>query len=399
MQPKFTQRNLWSLCAKGVTMVIFFVAFSQVSFAQERPSPKKVMTRTAEERAAEERKVLTADNDAGIIISKQTQQQRENPQAICTTWTGVVDAADAATSLRAFRDGVPKTCAAPGTCAAGIAGAFQYEQLTWVNPVNAVQCVTVNFTCTSGGFGFVTAHNGSVNIANLCTNWIGDPGSSATVGQTITFSINAPALATIIFHMTNLGTSSGYQITVDAPLCTPPAPCSGTPNPGNTIASVTNACPAVPVNLSLQNATPGSGVTYAWERSTTAAAGPYVAFGTNSPNQSVTQTQQTWYRARVTCTVSGNSGTSTPVQVNQNPFSSCYCNSVAASVDDEEIFNVTFGSLNNTSNCTTLAPGPGSIVRRYGNYTTLPASNVVTGNVPISVTIGTCGGNFGNATG
>ncbi|MBK7031507.1 MAG: hypothetical protein IPH45_20965 [Bacteroidales bacterium] len=38
--------------------------------------------------------------------------------------------------------------------------------------------------------------------------------------------------------------------------------CSGTPDPGNTLASPNPVCPSVNFTLSLQNNTPGTGVTY-----------------------------------------------------------------------------------------------------------------------------------------
>jgi hypothetical protein len=73
-----------------------------------------------------------------------------------------------------------------------------------------------------------------------------------------------------------------------------------------------------------------------------------------------------------------------------------YCISAATSAGDEEIFNVNISTLNNASNCTTLAPGPGSIAQRYSNYTTLPATNLVAGiTYPLNVTINTCGGFYG----
>jgi len=408
MQPKFTLRNLWYYCAKTVSLVIVFALLNQVSFAQEKPviPPHKVI-KTPEQRLAEEQKLMAADNDAGLPNRKIEIKDPNAPQAICTTWTGSVGPANTPTSLRAFRDGVPSTpCGTPGTCTPGLGGALHYVQHSWTNPVNAVQCVTVNFTNPSGAqFSFVTAHNGSVVLTDLCQNWLGDPGSSALSGATITFQINAPALANIIFHVTNIvaGQTANYSISVDAPLCTPPAPCAGTPNPGNTIASVSAACPTTPVNLSLQNGTPGSGVTYQWQTAPS-ASGPWTNAGPNAPTWAATQTVATCYRCIVTCTNSGNSGTSTPVCVAQNPFLACYCASAAASNADEDIFNVTYGSLNQTSNCATVAPGPGSINRRYSNYRNIgppPVANgaVVTGTLPISVEVGTCGGNFGSAVG
>lgn len=57
-----------------------------------------------------------------------------------------------------------------------------------------------------------------------------------------------------------------------------------------------------------------------------------------------------------------------------------------------DIFNVTFGTLNNSSDCSTLAPGPGSIQNGYSNYTTtVAAPTIITGvSTPFSVQIGNC---------
>ncbi len=75
-----------------------------------------------------------------------------------------------------------------------------------------------------------------------------------------------------------------------------------------------------------------------------------------------------------------------------------YLASNATSTADEELLNVTFGTLNNTSACGFLAPGAGSIAYMYSNYTgSVAAPTVVAGaGVPFSVQVGTCGGNFGN---
>ena len=73
-----------------------------------------------------------------------------------------------------------------------------------------------------------------------------------------------------------------------------------------------------------------------------------------------------------------------------------YCSSGATSAADEEIFNVTISTLNNTSNCGTTG-GPGSSLNLYSNYTNvtpaLPVPVLVLGqNYPLSVTVGQCGG-------
>ena len=73
-----------------------------------------------------------------------------------------------------------------------------------------------------------------------------------------------------------------------------------------------------------------------------------------------------------------------------------YCASAATSTGDEEIWGVSFGYLNNSSTCTTLAPGTGSVVQMYANYTGLAPTTVHLGDdVTLAVTIGTCGGFYG----
>jgi GEVED domain/Ig-like domain CHU_C associated len=193
------------------------------------------------------------------------------------------------------------------------------------------------------------------------------------------------------------------DVAVDLPFtitytAAPTTPCTGTPAPGNTVSTTSAACPGTPFTLSLQNAIPGTGVTYQWQQSTTGVGGPYSNIaGANGPTYSVASiTATTFYQAIATC--SGNNGTSTPVGVNSI---TCYCASGATNTADEEIFNVSFGTLNNTSTCATLAPGVGSILNRYSNYTGYagaPVATVLRGLIsPLSVQIGTCGGNFTNS--
>jgi hypothetical protein len=74
-----------------------------------------------------------------------------------------------------------------------------------------------------------------------------------------------------------------------------------------------------------------------------------------------------------------------------------YCASAATLTGDEDIFGVQFGSLNNTSGCTTVAPGPGSANQFYANYTTSVAAPDISAGIAttINITKGTCGGFYG----
>jgi hypothetical protein len=73
-----------------------------------------------------------------------------------------------------------------------------------------------------------------------------------------------------------------------------------------------------------------------------------------------------------------------------------YCSTSPFSTGDDEIFNVTIGTLNNTSNCSQTG-GPGSSLNQYSNYTNatpaVPVPTLLTGNTySMSVTVGQCSG-------
>ena len=91
-------------------------------------------------------------------------------------------------------------------------------------------------------------------------------------------------------------------------------PCSGTPTPGNTVATVASACTGQSFTLSLQNSI-GNLANYSWEFDN---GGGWTAFGTNAPTQVVTQSVPTSYRCNVDCPAGGGSpttATSTPISV------------------------------------------------------------------------------------
>lgn len=175
------------------------------------------------------------------------------------------------------------------------------------------------------------------------------------------------------------------------------ASCSGTPTAGTAITSSASICPSVNYTLSLSGATLAAGLTYQWQ-SAPSATGPWTSIPTGTtPSFITSQTVDTWYQCIVTC--SGLSATSSVVGVTTNSFLACYCTSTATSNFDEEILNVTLNTLNNSSTCSTTAPGPGSVASLYSNYTTLTPTILSPGVVyPLSVEIGTCNGSYTNCT-
>jgi hypothetical protein len=185
--------------------------------------------------------------------------------------------------------------------------------------------------------------------------------------------------------------------------------CSGVPAPGATITSNAGPlCPSVNFDLSLSNPDCQSGVSYQWQYSTNGGgswsnltgatqstlSGNFATFGI--PN-SFANVQ---FRANVTCSNGSSTAPSTAVTVQQNPLFNCYCTSQATSTADEDVTNVIIGSWNNSSTCSTVAPGTGSIQNRYANYTTggIAVPTIFSGiSNPFSVVISTCGGNYPNA--
>ncbi|MEZ5108373.1 MAG: GEVED domain-containing protein [Bacteroidia bacterium] len=157
--------------------------------------------------------------------------------------------------------------------------------------------------------------------------------------------------------------------------------CAGTPNPGNTLSTDLNVCSTDNITLSLQNNPIETGYSYQWQVSTVSATGPWTNVGTNANTYSTSQTVTTWYQCVVTCANGGASAASTPVQVNQNGPTACYCTPSYTSYDNDYISNVTLNTINNT---TGYAPNPS-----YTDYSSTIQTTLIQGNsYTISVTNG-----------
>jgi hypothetical protein len=102
----------------------------------------------------------------------------------------------------------------------------------------------------------------------------------------------------------------------------------------------------------------GQTVNIAYTGSTLAATTVFVRCAPTAPNAT--------YSGNITHAGGGASG-NVAVTGNSSIFSA-YCPSGASNTADEEIFSVTVNGVNNALNCTTVAPGPGSILNRYSNF-------------------------------
>ncbi|MFT3911039.1 MAG: GEVED domain-containing protein [Ferruginibacter sp.] len=157
--------------------------------------------------------------------------------------------------------------------------------------------------------------------------------------------------------------------------------CTGTPAPGNTIASSTLVCAGYPFTLSPEFPTCGSGVTYQWQSSLDGTNFTDIAGATNS-TYSTTQTVTTYYQVIVSC--SGTPGPVDSVEVDIAPANQCYCIPGSSDCTDGDIItNVKLNQLNNTSDCE-----PDGFIN-YGTDASVPIPDIYLGLPnPIAVTAG-----------
>ena len=260
-----------------------------------------------------------------------------------------------------------------------------YGEYTTINGVEAA----TTYICTIDGPGYITITEGSptgpiINFGMSPLTW-----SSTTAGTYYAHWAQDANCGTLVACQTT---------TID--YVGPASACTNPVIAGAAQSSPALACSGQNINLTLNGATLGSGMTYQWESSAT-SGGPWTAIaGATNASFSTTQTAATYYRCEVICSA-GTPAYATEVFVDMNSFMNCYCTSVASSAPwDEEIFNVTVngGSTDplyaNTNGCATPAPGPGSVQGGYSSFTTLaPITTVTTGQtVAFSIEQDECDG-------
>lgn len=170
----------------------------------------------------------------------------------------------------------------------------------------------------------------------------------------------------------------------------PLTPCSGTPNPGNTLASTPEACPFQPFTLQISNdLSMYGGISYQWQRSTDGGS-TWSNFGPSAPSVTAIQSTSTLYRCQVTCSASGLTGSSSELNVPVGTPCVCqnYNASLASHPDNTYIYQVKIGGVINNSSCGTLAPGPGSVPDQYSNYTGYLGPFEVENGKPFNFTVG-----------
>ncbi len=173
------------------------------------------------------------------------------------------------------------------------------------------------------------------------------------------------------------GETEDYIIDIQAA-----TPCTTPPTAGTAFSSVNSVCPNVNFNLNLTGTSISSGLSFQWQSSPNGTVWTNIAGATNI-NLTTTLTTNTYYQCIVTC--NSVPDTSSSVLVSVNSFTTCYCTSTATNSADDDIGNVTFGSLNNGSGTPALSNS--TSVNVYTDFTSLPATVYLQGlSYPISVT-------------
>jgi subtilisin-like proprotein convertase family protein len=224
--------------------------------------------------------------------------------------------------------------AAGGIDAAGSTKTFRYDPVANVwNDAAIADLPATRWGAAQafyrGGFvlaGGFTGGDANANISATAISW--DPATNAWTtlpSMPSDRSRMAGAILNDSFYVVGgrsqasaafVGNTSNFRL-----YCVPPPVCTGTPNPGNTLASAQSVCTGTSVTLSALNPTTGTGVTYQWETSTS-ATGPWANAPSPSavPLYTITPTATAFYRVKVTCATVV--GTSTPIQVT---VSACTC--------------------------------------------------------------------------
>ena len=147
---------------------------------------------------------------------------------------------------------------------------------------------------------------GSTAVTGTSNRQIGLRGSTnADFNNRVFTSFASPSTSgTLNTSANSFSTATNFPSNGLTLLWSPPLPCSGTPAPGNTLASVANPCYGASVTLSLQNTNMGTGLTYQWYLNGVAISG---ANASTYVVSSITSTNT--YYCEVTC--SGNTAAST----------------------------------------------------------------------------------------
>ncbi len=241
--------------------------------------------------------------------------------------------------------------------------------------------------------------------ANYLTTWSatdanGTTGLTTNVdGSTINvingFSATVAPLLTTTYSISYANATTGCSNSATPATVTMLVLGNVAPQGVTTTSTVTTACPGANIPLATSYTGSLDGLTFQWQVSTDGGANWTDIAGATSATYTATQSVASSYQVGI-ASCGGTVSYSTPLPVALTSFIDCYCVVPIVTTADEEITNVTLGTLNNTSDCATVAPGAGSLAGQYANYTSgtgapAPLAMIQSTSVAGSITVGSCG--------
>ena len=260
-----------------------------------------------------------------------------------------------------------------GTVSAGATSVFNSSTAAF-STTNGWEAWTLSnpFLYTGGSLQILTRHQ-KVGTATAANNYR----YTAQTGKAIGYASTTAATSTSALTTTYGNNRPNIRITY-----VPGVACSGTPTGGTAVAASTNVCANSPTSISVTGGAAASGLNYQWESSADATTWSSISGATSPSYSAVPAAAGTYYRRVTTCSNSGLSApSSASAKVNLNSFLNCYCPSAATSSGDEEITNVTFGTINNTSVCASLTGTQGTATGSANFYADYSASTVPVPNL------------------
>jgi N-acetylneuraminic acid mutarotase len=167
-------------------------------------------------------------NTAGISNGQKINftQPPCGDQPICTSPNSIVGSItveDPAQPIdRLSRSGTASSCGGSTSCATLTGGPFHYDAYNFSNNTGSQQCVQIstNTSCTGNNFIFTGAYLGSFDPSSVCTNWIGDAGSSPNPTQAFSVTVPAGRTFAVVVSEVNSGAGCGlYTVNVAAQSC------------------------------------------------------------------------------------------------------------------------------------------------------------------------------------
>ena len=221
------------------------------------------------------------------IAGKQNLIGPNGVTDVCTYTGSLVAGHSILSNGRIGRNAIASSCAAPKTCPGPLgSGPFFYDLYTLKNTTGSSQCVTISYVSDgASGDCIATAYNGCFIPTNICTNYLGDGGTSSLAGgQPLTFSVTVPDGGVLTVNMTQISAPClHYTLIITGLPCNAIVPptssilsqAAGVPIPTTLLSeSFDNA--ALPANWAQQNnSSPlGTGTYSDWFQGTTAGTFP-----------------------------------------------------------------------------------------------------------------------------